>query len=53
MRALKTLGLIGGMSWGSSVTYDKVIKRKPFSFRDDDDFFLNIRAAFPGIPGWS
>lgn len=29
----------------------KVIKRMAFGFRDDDYFFLKIRAAFPGIPG--
>lgn len=29
----------------------KVIKRKAFGFRDDDYFFLKIRAAFPGKPG--
>jgi transposase len=29
----------------------KVIKRKAFGFRDDDYFFLKIRAAFPGNPG--
>jgi transposase len=27
----------------------KVIKRMAYGFRDDDDFFLKIRAAFPGI----
>lgn len=29
----------------------KVIKRMAYGFRDDDYFFLKIRAAFPGIPG--
>ena len=29
----------------------KVIKRKAFGFRDDEYFFLKIRAAFPGIAG--
>jgi transposase len=29
----------------------KVIKWMAFGFRDDDYFFLKIRAAFPGIPG--
>jgi len=29
----------------------KVIKRKAFGFRDEDYFFLKIRAAFPGNPG--
>lgn len=29
----------------------KVIKRKAFGFRDNDYFFLKIRAAFPGNPG--
>jgi len=29
----------------------KVIKRKAFGFRDDDYFFLRIRAAFPGNAG--
>lgn len=29
----------------------KVIKRIAYGFRDDDYFFLKIRAAFPGIPG--
>jgi transposase len=29
----------------------KVIKRKAFGFRDDDYFFLKVRAAFPGNPG--
>lgn len=29
----------------------KVIKRKAYGFRDDDYFFLKIRAAFPGNPG--
>ncbi len=28
----------------------KVIKRTACGTRDDDDFFLNYRAAFPGIP---
>src|SRR5262249_18610762 len=28
----------------------KVIKRMAFGFRDDEYFFLKIRAAFPGIP---
>ena len=27
----------------------KVIKRMAYGFRDDDYFFLKIRAAFPGI----
>jgi transposase len=26
-----------------------VIKRMAYGFRDDDYFFLKIRAAFPGI----
>lgn len=29
----------------------KVIKRMAYGFRDDDYFFLKIKAAFPGIPG--
>lgn len=29
----------------------KVIKRMAYGFRDDNYFFLKIRAAFPGIPG--
>lgn len=29
----------------------KVIKRMAYGFRDDDYFFLKIRAAFPGTPG--
>jgi len=29
----------------------KVIKRMAYGFRDDEHFFLKIRAAFPGIPG--
>jgi transposase len=29
----------------------KVIKRMAYGFRDDDYFFLRIRAAFPGNPG--
>ena len=29
----------------------KVIKRMAYGFRDDEYFFLKIRAAFPGIPG--
>ncbi len=29
----------------------KVIKRIAYGFRDDDYFFLKIRAAFPGNPG--
>ena len=29
----------------------KVIKRMAYGFRDDEYFFLRIRAAFPGIPG--
>ena len=29
----------------------KVIKRMAYGFRDDDYFFLKIRAAFPGLPG--
>ena len=28
----------------------KVIKRTAYGFRDDDYFFLKIRAAFPGLP---
>jgi transposase len=28
----------------------KVIKRMAYGFRDDDYFFLRIRAAFPGNP---
>lgn len=28
----------------------KVIKRMAYGYRDDDYFFLKIRAAFPGIP---
>ena len=28
----------------------KVIKRVAYGYRDDDYFFLKIRAAFPGIP---
>jgi transposase len=28
----------------------KVIKRMAYGFRDDEYFFLRIRAAFPGIP---
>ena len=28
----------------------KVIKRAAYGFRDDDDFCLKIRQAFPGIP---
>lgn len=28
----------------------KVLKRMAYGFRDDDYFFLKIRAAFPGIP---
>lgn len=28
----------------------KLIKRMAYGFRDDDYFFLKIRAAFPGIP---
>ena len=29
----------------------KVIKRMAYGFRDDEYFFLKIRAAFPGITG--
>ena len=29
----------------------KVIKRMAYGFRDDDYFFLKIRAAFPGNTG--
>lgn len=29
----------------------KVIKRTAYGFRDDDYFFLKIRAAFPGVAG--
>lgn len=29
----------------------KVLKRVAYGYRDDDYFFLKIRAAFPGIPG--
>ncbi|MFN2603454.1 MAG: ISL3 family transposase [Gemmatimonadaceae bacterium] len=29
----------------------KVLKRIAYGYRDDDYFFLKIRAAFPGIPG--
>ena len=28
----------------------KVIKRRAYGYRDQDYFFLKIRAAFPGIP---
>jgi hypothetical protein len=28
----------------------KLIKRMAYGFRDDEYFFLRIRAAFPGIP---
>ena len=28
----------------------KVIKRMAYGYRDDEYFFLKIRAAFPGIP---
>jgi len=28
----------------------KVIKRRAYGYRDQEDFFLNIRAAFLGIP---
>ncbi len=28
----------------------KVLKRMAYGYRDDDYFFLKIRAAFPGIP---
>jgi transposase len=28
----------------------KVLKRMAYGFRDDEYFFLRIRAAFPGIP---
>ncbi|MCE7903183.1 MAG: ISL3 family transposase, partial [Gammaproteobacteria bacterium PRO9] len=28
----------------------KVIKRMAYGFRDQEYFFLKIRAAFPGIP---
>ena len=28
----------------------KVIKRMAYGFRDDEYFFLKIRAAFPGNP---
>ena len=28
----------------------KVIKRAAYGFRDDNDFCLKIRQAFPGIP---
>jgi transposase len=27
----------------------KVIRRMAYGFRDNEDFFLNIRAAFPGM----
>jgi transposase len=29
----------------------KVLKRMAYGFRDDAYFFLEVRAAFPGIPG--
>jgi transposase len=29
----------------------KLLKRMAYGYRDDDYFFLKIRAAFPGIPG--
>jgi hypothetical protein len=29
----------------------KVIKRMAYGFRDEEYFFLKIRAAFPGNPG--
>jgi len=28
----------------------KVIKRRAYGYRDQEDFFLKIRTAFPGIP---
>ncbi len=28
----------------------KVIKRRAYGYRDEEYFFLKIRAAFPGIP---
>ncbi len=28
----------------------KTLKRQAYGYRDDDYFFLKIRAAFPGIP---
>ncbi|MEQ3681317.1 transposase, partial [Alcanivorax sp.] len=28
----------------------KVIKRMAYGFRDNDYFFMKIKAAFPGIP---
>jgi transposase len=28
----------------------KTIKRQAYGYRDDEYFFLRIRAAFPGIP---
>ncbi len=28
----------------------KVIKRRAYGYRDEQYFFLKIRAAFPGIP---
>jgi hypothetical protein len=31
----------------------KVMKRMAYGFRDDDYFFLKIRAAFPGSAGWT
>lgn len=31
----------------------KVIKRRAYCYRDQDYFFLKIRAAFPGNPRWS
>jgi hypothetical protein len=31
----------------------KVIKRMAYGFRDDQYFFLKIRAAFPGNTGWT
>jgi transposase len=31
----------------------KVIKRMAYGFRDDDYFFLKIRAGFPGNTGWT
>lgn len=59
-RSLKTYlpGIIAHCRWPLSTSLIegmnnkiKVIKRMAYGFRDDDYFFLKIRAAFPGIVG--
>ncbi|MBI2236524.1 MAG: transposase [Magnetospirillum sp.] len=50
-------GIVASASWRLNTSIleginnrIKMIKRMAYGFRDDADFFLKIRAAFPGLP---